>query len=181
MWSHGVHAVTAVHEGNVDELVAASVNSGITRVTICFPRSDEGERMTVTERAATMGLLRDPKLIDPIVADLDCCGTPEGRLRTRNAAAPFPPSTKSPSRSRLREDAAAAGFRARVRNGRLVLDEPTDLPEGEEVELVPADAYDMDDDERAALHESLREGIRQMKAGETIDADVAMAELRAHR
>lgn len=72
-------------------------------------------------------------------------------------------------------------LRARVRNGRLVLDEPTDLPEGEEVELVPADTADMDADERAALHESLREGIRQMNAGETIDADVAMAELRAHR
>ncbi|HVH46996.1 MAG TPA: hypothetical protein VM925_31850 [Labilithrix sp.] len=72
-------------------------------------------------------------------------------------------------------------FKACVRNGRLVLDEPTDLPEGEEVELVPADAVDMGDEERAALHESLRDGIRQMKAGETIDADVAMAELRAHR
>jgi len=72
-------------------------------------------------------------------------------------------------------------LRARVRNGRLVLDEPTDLPEGEEVELVLADAKDMDDDDRAALHDSLREGIRQMKAGETIDADVAMAELRTHR
>lgn len=72
-------------------------------------------------------------------------------------------------------------LRARVRNGRLVLDEPTDLPEGEEVELVPADTDDMDEDERAALHESLREGIRQMKAGDMIDADVAMAELRAHR
>lgn len=72
-------------------------------------------------------------------------------------------------------------LRARVRNGRLVLDEPTDLPEGEEVELVPADTDDLDDDERTALHESLREGIRQMKAGETIDADVAMAELRTHR
>jgi hypothetical protein len=71
-------------------------------------------------------------------------------------------------------------LRARVRNGRLVLDEPTDLPEGEEVELVRADAADIDEDERA-LHESLREGIRQMKAGETIEADVAMAELRAHR
>jgi len=29
--------------------------------------------------------------------------------------------------------------RARVSNGRLVLDEPTDLPEGAEVELAPVD------------------------------------------
>ena len=30
--------------------------------------------------------------------------------------------------------------RARVRNGRLIVDEPTDLPEGTEVELVGDDA-----------------------------------------
>jgi len=30
-------------------------------------------------------------------------------------------------------------FKAHVRGGRLVLDEPTDLPEGEVVELVPVD------------------------------------------
>jgi hypothetical protein len=72
-------------------------------------------------------------------------------------------------------------LRARVRNGRLVLDEPTDLPEGEEVELVLADADDMDDDERAALHESIRESIEQMERGELIDANEALAELRAHR
>jgi hypothetical protein len=29
--------------------------------------------------------------------------------------------------------------RARVKNGRLVVDEPTDLPEGTEVELAPVD------------------------------------------
>jgi len=30
-------------------------------------------------------------------------------------------------------------LKARVKNGRLVLDEPTDLPEGDEVALVPLD------------------------------------------
>jgi len=30
-------------------------------------------------------------------------------------------------------------LKAHVKNGRLVLDEPTDLPEGEEIELVPLD------------------------------------------
>ena len=39
----------------------------------------------------------------------------------------------------------------------------------------------LDEEERERLHDSLREGIRQMKAGETIDAADAMAELRAHR
>lgn len=68
-----------------------------------------------------------------------------------------------------------------MRNGRLVLDEPTDLPEGEEVELVPADADDMDDDERAALHESLAISLDQMKKGQLIEGDEVLARLRARR
>lgn len=72
-------------------------------------------------------------------------------------------------------------LRARVRNGRLVLDEPTDLPEGDEVELVPADVDDMDDDERAALHESLTVSLDQMKKGQLIDGDEVLARLRARR
>ena len=78
-------------------------------------------------------------------------------------------------------------LKAHVHNGRLVLDEPTDLPEGEVIELVPLDDVlanggdYLDDDERAELHKALREGIEQMKAGNLIDADLAMAELRNHR
>jgi hypothetical protein len=78
-------------------------------------------------------------------------------------------------------------LKAHVHNGRLVLDEPTNLPEGEVVELVPLDEAlasggdHLDDEERERLHESLRESIDQMKRGETIDADAAMAELRAHQ
>jgi hypothetical protein len=78
-------------------------------------------------------------------------------------------------------------LKAQVKNGRLVLDEPTDLPEGEVVELVPVDEVlasggdYLEDEERERLHESLRESIEQMKAGELIDADDALAELRAHR
>lgn len=78
-------------------------------------------------------------------------------------------------------------LKAHVHNGRLVLDEPTDLPEGEVIELValrdlPADDDDeLDDDERERLHAALREGIEQMQRGETIDAAEALAALRAHR
>jgi hypothetical protein len=78
-------------------------------------------------------------------------------------------------------------LKALVRGGRLVLDEPTDLPEGEEIELVPLDEVlasggdYLDDAERERLHESLRESIRQMKAGQVVDAAAALSELRAHR
>ena len=72
-------------------------------------------------------------------------------------------------------------LKARVHNGRLVLDEPTGLPEGETVYLQPIEVDELDDEERARLHEALREGIEQMKAGMTIDAAEALAELRAYR
>ena len=68
-------------------------------------------------------------------------------------------------------------LRARVRNGRLLLDEPTDLPEGAEVELVPSD--DMDDEARAELNRSLDEGIAQAEAGDLVDGPAILASLRA--
>ena len=70
---------------------------------------------------------------------------------------------------------------AHVKNGRLVLDEPTDLPDGEVIELVPAVTDEMDDEEDAALNDSLRESIEQMKNGQLVDADEALAKLRARR
>jgi hypothetical protein len=75
-------------------------------------------------------------------------------------------------------------LKAQVRKGRLVLDEPTDLPEGKVVELVPLEEVfgdDLDAEERARLHEALRESYEQMKAGDTIDGDEALAQLRAEQ
>jgi hypothetical protein len=71
-------------------------------------------------------------------------------------------------------------LKARVINGRLVLDEPTDLPEGREVYLSVVDeGDDLDDEERAALHASIERSVAQAQAGELIDGDVVMAKLRA--
>lgn len=73
--------------------------------------------------------------------------------------------------------------KARVKNGRLVVDEPTDGPEGEEVELVPLDEVlarggdYLDDEERAALHAELEASIAGAESGELVDADVVLAEL----
>ena len=71
--------------------------------------------------------------------------------------------------------------KARVRNGRLVLDEPTDLPEGTEVTLsiTDDDVDEMTDEERAELRAELQASVAEMKAGQGIDADVVLAELRA--
>ncbi len=69
--------------------------------------------------------------------------------------------------------------RARVKNGRLVLDEPTDLPEGTEVELLTADDIDeLDPEERAKLYGFLAESIRTHVPGTGTLAATLLAELR---
>ena len=72
-------------------------------------------------------------------------------------------------------------MRARVQNGRIVIDEPTELPEGTELYLVPVDdeGDDLDEEERAALHATLRQGIEDWRAGRTVDASGLIAELRS--
>jgi len=76
-------------------------------------------------------------------------------------------------------------LKAHVHNGRLLLDEPTDLPEGEVVELVPLDGVldgggdYLDDEEREQLHRSIERGLEDAKAGRTVDARDVIEELRA--
>lgn len=62
-------------------------------------------------------------------------------------------------------------LKARVRGGRLILDEPIDLPEGSEVDLVPVDDGDsLDDEDRARLHAALERSAEQFLAGQGIPA-----------
>ena len=76
-------------------------------------------------------------------------------------------------------------FKAHVKNGRLLLDEPTELPEGEVIELVPLDDVlanggdYLDDEDRERLHQSIERGLEDVKAGRTVDARQAIEALRA--
>ena len=76
-------------------------------------------------------------------------------------------------------------LRAQVKNGRIVLDEPTDLPEGEVVYLqlvdgiAPAVEDEMPDRERAALHEELEASLAEADTGETEDFGRMISELRS--
>ena len=71
-------------------------------------------------------------------------------------------------------------IKARVHAGRLVVDEPTDLPEWTEVELLPLDPGDwLDEEDRAALHEALRESDADVAAGRLVDVDEVLRELRS--
>jgi hypothetical protein len=68
----------------------------------------------------------------------------------------------------------------RVKNGRLVLDEPTNLPEGAEVEVVVIDD-ELSADERAALHASLDRALDDSDAGRGLDAWDYLKRYRAGR
>ena len=71
-------------------------------------------------------------------------------------------------------------LKARVRAGRLVVDEPTDLPEGTEIELLPLDPGDwLNEEDRAALHQALTDSDEDIKTGRLVDADVILRELRS--
>jgi len=67
--------------------------------------------------------------------------------------------------------------RGRVRNGRLVVDEPTDLPEGTEVEL-EAVGDNLDEEDRAHLHAALDAADEELRAGKGIPGDRIIAALR---
>jgi hypothetical protein len=76
-------------------------------------------------------------------------------------------------------------LKAHVRNGRLLLDEPTDLPEGDVIELVQLDQVlanggdDLDDEERAELQRELEASFAEEQAGQLIDLADAIADLRS--
>jgi len=78
-------------------------------------------------------------------------------------------------------------LKAQVRNGRLIVDEPTDLPEGKIIELVPLDEVlarggdYLDDEERAALHRSIEEGFEDLEKGDVEDAFEFLARLKSER
>ena len=60
--------------------------------------------------------------------------------------------------------------RAHVAHGRILVDEPTDLPDGTELCLVPVDdSGELSDDERSALIQSIEDGAEEIARGEYVD------------
>ncbi len=66
-----------------------------------------------------------------------------------------------------------------VRNGRIVVDEPTPLPDGHEVELCVVNDLGMSEDERHRLHASIVCGIRDGRAGREMELGSFMDQLDA--
>jgi hypothetical protein len=72
-------------------------------------------------------------------------------------------------------------LKAHVRGGRLVLDEPTNLPEGAEVRVALVDGDELDDRERAELHDAILAAEAELDAGQAITEDDLWVRLRAIR
>lgn len=73
-------------------------------------------------------------------------------------------------------------LRAHVKKGRLILDEPTALPEGTVVDLVADDdGDDLTDEERRALYEALSTSWQSAEAGHLRPVSAIVNELRQRR
>jgi len=73
-------------------------------------------------------------------------------------------------------------LRARVQNGRIVLDEPTTLRDGTVIDLVADDeGDDLTDDERGALHAALSASWDSAEAGHLRPASAILDDLRRRR
>ncbi len=71
-------------------------------------------------------------------------------------------------------------LKVQVKNGRLVVDEPTDLPDGAEVEVVVIDDQ-LTPEERAELHASLDRALDDSEAGRGVEAGDYLKRYRARR
>lgn len=73
-------------------------------------------------------------------------------------------------------------LRARVERGRLVLDEPTSLPDGTIVELIEASsAVEADDEDRRRLNDAIARGAEAAATGDTVSASELLRSMRALR
>ncbi len=73
-------------------------------------------------------------------------------------------------------------LRARVANGRIILDEPTSLPEGTVIDLVADDeGDDLGVEDRQALHDAIARAWESAKNGHLRPASDMIADLRARR
>jgi hypothetical protein len=124
---------------------------------------------------------------------------PKGSLRDcRWEVGPLWPTreTAAVSRGALSDNTAPTGsrpapwygvlmpltLRARVRGGRIVVEDTIDLPDDTELRLLVVDDGDeLDDEDRARLHAAIEESQAQIDRGETVPLDQVLADLRAGR
>ena len=70
-------------------------------------------------------------------------------------------------------------LRGHIENGKIVVDEGVDLPDGTQVKLALVDdADELDDEDRARLHAALDASQAEIDRGEGVPASEVIAELR---
>lgn len=73
-------------------------------------------------------------------------------------------------------------LRAHVENGRLVVDESVDLPDGAKVQVAVVDGGgQLDVEDRARLHAAIEQAQNELDRGEGIGAAQFLADQRARR
>jgi hypothetical protein len=72
--------------------------------------------------------------------------------------------------------------RATVHHGRLIVDQPTDLPDGTVLDLVVDDEGDeLDERDRAALHAAISRSLNEAAQGRTAPSGDILDKLRTRR
>jgi hypothetical protein len=74
---------------------------------------------------------------------------------------------------------AMRALKAHVKGGRLVLDEPTNLPDGAEVRVALVDDDELDDAEGAKLHAAIEAAEAELDAGQAVSEEDLWARLQA--
>jgi hypothetical protein len=72
-------------------------------------------------------------------------------------------------------------LKAHVKNGRIVVDQPTDLPEGTVLTLVAVDDDQESPEERALIEAEIDAGIAEIKSGQGVDDASVRALIREYR
>ena len=114
-----------------------------------------------------------PTIRDPFI---DANGDPPGGCPRGESGGALAGPRRSPYSRNV------SPLRARVEKGRLILDEPTTLPDGTVIDLVADDeGDDLTDEERQALHDALSASWISAEAGRVRPASEILNELRRRR
>ena len=112
---------------------------------------------------------------------------PAALASQRRCTGPPAPARLRPCRKRPRQRAAKCyaqsvnALKAHVKNGRIVVDEPTDLPEGTSVHVYLVSDDDESPEERAQIEAEIDAGIAEIKAGQGVDDATVRALIREYR
>jgi hypothetical protein len=155
---------------NVQQSFSYALNpTALESVSLAYARLGRLAHSRQAKRASSArGDGRAEKNMEARSVPQQACARSSAERHERGEGADWPPRKYYTSSMGLT-------LKARVRSGRLIMDEPIDLPEGTEVELVPADSGDaLDEQDRARLNAALERSAAQFRAGQGIPADEAL-------